>query len=192
MRESIGGISLFQIVIVFLLIFTAIMCFTINHSRAFAVKDEVISIIEGTETPDINGTLSDATIAKIFDRLGEVGYRVTGTCPSDYSSYRRANNSNGFNQVDTSQDANICIKRVNVPQEFKKQIQAQCQNGIRCTVLGGGEDGGGSFVYDYPIMYYYNVMLFYKLDVPVLKKFDFKINSSTRVIFVSNDRTNRP
>ena len=41
MKESIGGTALFQITIVFLLLFTGVMCITINHSKAFAVKDEI-------------------------------------------------------------------------------------------------------------------------------------------------------
>ena len=46
MKEAMGGISIFQIVIVFLLLFTGVMCMTINHSKAFGVKDEIINIIE--------------------------------------------------------------------------------------------------------------------------------------------------
>ena len=46
MKEAIGGVSLFQIVILFLLLFTGVMCLTINHSKAFGVKDEIINIIE--------------------------------------------------------------------------------------------------------------------------------------------------
>ena len=45
MKEAIGGVSIFQLAVIFLLIFTAIMCLTINHSKAFGVKDEVINLI---------------------------------------------------------------------------------------------------------------------------------------------------
>ena len=42
MKEAIGGVSIFQIAVLFLLIFTGVMCLTINHSKAFGVKEEKI------------------------------------------------------------------------------------------------------------------------------------------------------
>ena len=84
MKEAIGGISLFQIVIVFLLLFTAIMCLTINHSKAFAVKDEIINIIEthSFSSSGRNYELSQNIIDEIVEKLNESGYRITGNCPS--------------------------------------------------------------------------------------------------------------
>ena len=58
MKEAIGGVSLFQIVIVFLLLFTGVMCLTINHSKAFGVKDEIINIIQEEKLASY-GTTSD-------------------------------------------------------------------------------------------------------------------------------------
>ena len=46
MREAIGGTWLFQIVIVFILLFTGYMCLSINHSKAYNVKSEILEIIE--------------------------------------------------------------------------------------------------------------------------------------------------
>ena len=46
MREAIGGTWLFQIVIVFILLFTGFMCLTINRSKAFNVKDQIIQTIQ--------------------------------------------------------------------------------------------------------------------------------------------------
>ena len=41
MREGIGGIQLFLIVVILILVFAGIMSLTINHSNAFAVKETV-------------------------------------------------------------------------------------------------------------------------------------------------------
>ena len=60
MREAIGGISIFQIVILFILLFTGVMCLTINHSKAFGVKDEIITIIENEPLGSNNNTSSFA------------------------------------------------------------------------------------------------------------------------------------
>ena len=46
MREAIGGTWLFQIVIVFILLFTGFLCLSINRSKAFNVKDQIIQTIQ--------------------------------------------------------------------------------------------------------------------------------------------------
>ena len=46
MKEAVSATTIFQIVILFILLFTAIMCLTINNSNAFGIKDEIINIIE--------------------------------------------------------------------------------------------------------------------------------------------------
>ena len=43
MRESISITTIFQIVILFILLFTAIMALTINNSNAFGVKDQIVN-----------------------------------------------------------------------------------------------------------------------------------------------------
>ena len=44
MKESISMTAIFQIVILFILLFTAIMALTIHNSNAFGVKDEIVNI----------------------------------------------------------------------------------------------------------------------------------------------------
>lgn len=81
MRESYGGVGLFIIVIFFLAVFSAYLALSVNYSRAFKVKDEIISIIERRK--GINST----SISEIQEYLAEVGYRTTGTCEEGYSGY---------------------------------------------------------------------------------------------------------
>ena len=42
MREAIGGSWLFNIVIFFVILFTGYMCLSINHTKAFNVKDDIV------------------------------------------------------------------------------------------------------------------------------------------------------
>lgn len=179
MRESIGGLSLFQIVIVFLLLFTAIMCFTISHSRAIAVKDEVVSIIENSSIP-VGGTLNPDTLEAIRDRLSEVGHRSVGDCDADgtgdWVGYDRNLNQNNTNAL-------FCIKLTSVSEQFVKDAQNQCQS--PCEIVSP-ENGT-----DYPNMYYYNVKLFYTLDVPVVERMNFNIVSSTKVITLNGTKVRK-
>lgn len=182
MRESIGGISLFQIVIVFILIFIAIMCFTINHSKAFSIKDEVVSIIENSNI-DVSSDqgLTDDTINAIIDRMGEIGYRTTGDCnphgDDGWVGYKASNTGSGW--TEDNNNALFCVKVVDVPEQHKLDLARKCSDANDCTIVGKD---------DYPYMYYYKIKLFYQLDVPVIRRMNLNIVSSTKVIFTERKR----
>ena len=46
MREVIGGTWLTQLVIVIMFVFVAFLALSMNYSKAFRVKNEVISFVE--------------------------------------------------------------------------------------------------------------------------------------------------
>lgn len=167
MKEALGGIGLFQIVIVFILLFTGVMCLTINQSKAFGVKDEIITIIQNAEvTEDYN--LSDNTVAIITNHLKNAGYRTTGKCPSEeWVGYSR-------DGVIVKNDATFCIKIHDVTKAFYSDVEDKCSND-KCDVITD---------MDYPKMVYYEVALFYELDVPIIKYFmNFKTYGSTKLLF---------
>lgn len=170
MKEAIGGVSLFQIVILFLLLFTGVMCLTINHSKAFGVKDEIINIIE-TDVLASYGTVSSYevtsdTMTKIIDHLNEVGYRITGDCPSgEWIGYDR-------NGTKVNNNASFCIRSVNVSDAYKIDLQNKCNNNV-CNITHD----------DFPSMVYYDVILFYQLDIPIISKvFNLKLYGSTKTL----------
>jgi len=74
MREAIGGAYIFQIVVVFILLFTGFMSLSINYSRAFAVSTEIANIIERENgfNQNIEQTISEYLI--------DVGYKTKGEC----------------------------------------------------------------------------------------------------------------
>ncbi len=104
MREAIGGTWIFQIVIFFILLFTGYMCLSINHSKAFNVKNEIIKTIEREEGIDLNAPESDAAIQKIVSYLQSTSYRTTGSCPSGYTGYDREGHL-------SSRSSSFCIKK---------------------------------------------------------------------------------
>lgn len=170
MKEALGGVSIFQIVIVFILVFTGIMCLTINHSKAFGVKDEVITIIQNEEIEKFSYgasyTLSSETIKEITELLNEAGYRITGDCPSGYTGYDR-------NGSEVKKNASFCVKANNVVDNaYVKDLEKKCANN-KCIVSYG----------DYPSMVYYDIVLFYQLDIPIINDImNFKITGSTKVL----------
>ena len=160
MKEAIGGVSLFQIVILFLLLFTGVMCLTINHSKAFGVKDEIINIIE-TEL------FTEESAKKISVYLQETGYRITGKCPDD-GEWKGYDWSGG----EVSNNASFCIRSVNVSDAYKIDLQDKCKNNV-CNITYD----------DFPSMAYYDVILFYQLDIPIISKvFNLKLYGSTKTL----------
>lgn len=167
MKESIGGISIFQIVIVFILLFAAIMSLTINHSKAFAVKDEIINILERESAASINNKkLSDSTIKEVVEALEKGGYRNVGSCPSDYIGYDRKG-------AEVTRNASFCVRPVLVSEEYEYTVKEVCKNN-KCVISKGG----------FPTMVYYDIKLFYQLDIPIIRNIlNFTVNGSTKVMF---------
>lgn len=168
MKEAIGGISIFQIVIFFIILFAAIMALTINHSKAFGVKDEVINIIENEKTLSLsnNYELSEDTRKKIADHLNTVGYRITGNCPDGWNGYDR-------NGQKVNKNAAFCVKANDVSADFQDDLEKKCKDNV-CKVTRP----------DYPTMVYYEIILFYQLDVPIINSFtNFEIYGATKIVF---------
>ncbi len=93
MRESIGGFTLFNIVIVFVLLFAGYISMSINYSKAYNVKNEILNIIRNQEgvctsaTPDSNNCYNFAN--QIADYFTEASYRSTGECDNGWVGYNR-------------------------------------------------------------------------------------------------------
>lgn len=77
MREAIGGTWIFGLVIVFIVLFTSYLALSVNYSKAFKVKNKIISIIEENEG------LTDNAQTSIVKYLNDVGYFVYGPCGRD-------------------------------------------------------------------------------------------------------------
>lgn len=173
MKEAIGGVSIFQIVIVLILIFTAIMCLTINHSKAFGVKDEIINIIENGSANRTH-TLSSGTIEEIRDYLIKSGYRITGSCPDSSLLDSPWIGYNVYLNKATNNNANFCFRPVDVEDAYYKDLNKKCNNSNNCTITSGS----------YPAMVYYEIALFYQLDVPIIgNAMNLRMYGSTKVLF---------
>lgn len=104
MKESIGGTQLFIIVIVIILLFTAIISFTISRSNAFAIKDTIITEIEKREKFD------SKTVKNVIDILQKNSYHETGNCSKN-------NMGKGYTRdgkETTGDDASFCVKTFTV------------------------------------------------------------------------------
>ena len=162
MRESISITTIFQIFILFVLLFTAIMALTINNSNAFGVKDSIVNAIEALDGNYTDGADLNEEIVKVIQ---ETSYRTSGKCPDGYDGFDRAGNRVTSN----SSDAAVCISDVDVTGGLDKAFSDFAQN-------------------DFVDGKYYKVVLFFQLDIPVFKQiFNFKTVGETRIIYNTID-----
>lgn len=157
-----GGAWLFTLVIVLIALFTTFVCISTNYSRTYNVKDEIISIIESRKG------VNERTIESINDELRRVGYASNGTCPSDggcwYGFSRNIDNS----VSSYASGVNYCIQVFHVTR--------QREDGVSSTAIG------------HPASNYYGVMVFFQLDLPVLRDvFHLRIEGETSIINLPDD-----
>lgn len=164
MKESMSVTTIFQIVLLFILLFTAIMALTINNSNAFGVKDTIISAIEESNGnfKDSEGNLDESVV----DAIMATSYRTSGKCDDGYIGYER----NGKSLGDGASKAAVCIKEVAVTNGIDKRMSE-----IFGDTVATGTDLVGI---------YYQVKVFYQLDLPVVKQvYNFSTKGETRIIY---------
>ena len=170
MREGISVTAIFQIVIIFILLFTAIMAMTINNSSAFSVKDKMINAIEENNgvTNFENRVPLDSRIVK---PMQEASYRITGKCPSGegYNGYDR----NG-NPVGTDSKASVCIRKVIVNDSIDAIYDGKYNSGKAKKVLKG----------DFYEGYYFQVIMYYQLEMPIINGvYNLQTKGDTKIFY---------
>lgn len=89
MRESIGGTWLLGFVVLFIVLFSGYLAVSINYTKAFKVKNQIINLIEQNEgfrasefgnlasASDIELSASNNTEDKIYQYIKDIGYANT-------------------------------------------------------------------------------------------------------------------
>ena len=162
MKESMSVTYIFQIVILFILLFTAIMALTINNSNAFGVKDQIVNILEANGGNYIDdGNLNE----EIVNLIESTSYRTTGKCDEGYTGFDRTGAT-----VVSGGDASVCIKEVNATDGVDNYL-----SGILGTKVATGDFMPGK---------YYQIVVFFQLDLPVVKQvYNFPSKAETKVIY---------
>ena len=160
MKESVGILSLTNIVILFILVFTGYLCIMLNQTKAYNVKNEIITIIQKH-----NG-IDDEALADIKQYMDEAGYRSSGKCdtPSynDGSMTIKAIQSSG--ELTDKDSGMICITKYNVNSNL--------------------QDPSGQ----YPKAAYYGIKVFFAVDMPIINTvFNFNLKGNTRMIYCPSE-----
>ena len=167
MKEASSITVIFQIVIIFILLFTAIMALTINNSNAFAVKNSVVNVIEQSKG---NIFVGENLSLDVIQVLKEATYYSTGKCNNDvdkdYVGYDRDGKV-----VGSDEKAAICIKEVNVSSSLEESLKKKVGENIAIT---------GTFLN----AKYYEIKVFFHLDLPVVNSaFNLTSKAATKIIY---------
>lgn len=161
MKEAVGGVSLFNIVILFVLLFTGYVSLSINYSKAYNIKNEILNIIRnqgGVCTSDTPSSTDNCYnfAEQITDYFKEAGYRATGNCKDDWIGYSRTG-------------------------EYKPDGKnvAFCVNAIKANTNS-----------ELPNALYYQIEVFYQLDLPIVNRaFRFTVKGETSRVYEPNECT---
>ena len=74
MRDAIGQVFTLQIILAFVLLINGYMAYSVNYTRAFRVKNQIINIVEQYE-----GVTNDEAKEKINAYVQQMNYEVSNT-----------------------------------------------------------------------------------------------------------------
>ncbi len=163
MKESMSITTIFQIVVLFILLFTAIMALTINNSNAFGVKDQIVNILETNGGNYMsNGTLNE----EIVDLIESTSYRTTGKCDEEFIGFDRSGA-----QVSYNQEASVCIREIDATGGLDDYLVGELQGAVATDDFIPGK--------------YYQIVVFFQLDLPVVKQvYNFQSKAETRIMYI--------
>ena len=96
MRDAFGGVWTIQIILVFMIIINSYLAFSVNYTKAFRIKNNIVSIIETEE-----GFTEEAK-ARAETVMQNTGYNVS-------SAYLRSCSKDGYVAV-LNKAGGYCIK----------------------------------------------------------------------------------
>lgn len=143
------------------------MCLSINHSKAFNVKSEMLEVIERHNGIDLNDIQSrDPALEEIVAILSQKSYRTTGTCPNAFTDPMSGQMVSyvGFNRDGRLDSANpaFCIAKIETQNYQPHEVR------------------------ELPTMSYYRIVVFYQLDLPIFHDaFNFMLRGDTKLLNVS-------
>ena len=105
MREAVGTTWIFQLVLIFVLIFAAYLALTVNYSKSFRVKNEVLTIIEKYQG------VTDNAYKTINNYLYANNYNQKGRCPDGWYGVKDITDTriNGLEEAKSNSKYYWCV-----------------------------------------------------------------------------------
>ena len=125
MRQAIGSTWVMQLVIIFMLIFVAFLALTINFTKAFKIKNELVTMIEKYEGIGYG----DTGAMKIINHYLEYNnYTVRGSCEEGIETGILDLHNNTSEVAESGKKYFYCVKKIStgrdsLPDRAKYQIR---------------------------------------------------------------------
>lgn len=162
MRETIASTWVYQLVIVFILIFVAFLILSLTYSKNYKTKNEIINVIEKYEG------VNTKSIQIINNYLSYNGYKVKGSCPTgDMWVGVESLDSVKVSKTQSGTKYYYCIHKVYA----NKKASTKTQSGVSVKSK-----------------MFYQVKIFFKFNLPVIGNiYTFNVDGTTNDIFQGND-----
>ena len=92
MRDAIGQVFALQVILIFVMLINGYMAYSVNYTRAFRVKNQIVNIIEQYEGPD-----NEEAIAKINDYITRMTYDVDNQQMVQFQNDNKGAKCPGYN-----------------------------------------------------------------------------------------------
>ena len=114
MRDAYGGIVSIAIVVVFLVLVSGYLAFNVNYTKAFRLKNKIISVLEEHEvynnivSDGCSKNMNNAICRPIGEYASQIGYNVASITPPNDGGQWKCDKGVGFcvKLVDDSSDGN--------------------------------------------------------------------------------------
>ena len=162
MRDAYGGITSLVIMVVFLVLVSGYLAFNVNYTKAFKVKNKIISLFEQYE--------------------GECGESPSSKCDQEIAEYIT---KIGYSSPNFTVDLDeVC------PSNAYGYCDSDCQKGY-CWVKVPVERVAGSNIQDSKKRAYYRISTQIYMDIPIINKIlpglkIFEISGDTRTIVLAD------
>lgn len=170
MRETVASTWVYQLVIIFILIFVAFLVMSLSYSKTYKTKNELINIIERSEG------VNTRSVQIMNNYLKSVSYATKGNCPvgESWMGATSLSNTADFKKTVNGTKYYYCInKKWNNDSLNKKSITSK--------------SGKNTITYVKSKMFY-QIKIFYHFNLPVLGDFfTFSIGGTTNDIFTGSD-----
>ena len=108
MRDAFGGLMNMVLIVVFLVLVSGYLAFNVNYTKAFRVKNKIITTIEQYEGACEPGNPSNKCNQVIKDYMKSVGYNASSLQINDYE----CNDSYCIKRIEAETDAgNVDLKK---------------------------------------------------------------------------------
>lgn len=125
MRDAIGGSVVLTIIVVFIVVVSAYLAFNVNYTKAFRMKNKIISLYEEYKGECYKDTRCEQKIAEYADSLG---YKPNLNC----GSYKTAKSRlYCYKTICSTGEPNT----VNEGKKFKQYYKIQTKIDIRIPII---------------------------------------------------------